>query len=875
MNGSLIFSAVILMTSLASTIAEPEVRLPALPHSNARIETLPNGLTIIVEENRSAPVASLQVWCGTGSIHEGKWMGAGLSHILEHMLFKGTKKRSAGEIAKNIQDQGGYVNAYTSFDRTVYWIDVPSSGVMEALDILGDAVLNSTLPEQEYTKEQEVIRREYAMGFDDANRQSSLLMLRTVFGESPFRHPVIGYLDVYNKLTREDVLEYYRQRYVPNNLTVVVTGDVDADAVFTRVRELFQGAPRGPLEPVFIASEPEQLGRRDAHEEFPATELTRLTLAWRIPGLDSPDTPVLDVLGEILGSGRSSPLNQNLREKKQVVHMVGSGTFNLPSDGAFIIQMVTDPDQRENAERGALETLGELVKNGPSAAELERARSALLSGQISGMETARGRASDLGSSWLLAHNPDFSREYLKAVSSVTAEDVVRVAKKYLTEDRLNSTSLNPPGSLTAAQEGGKSQEDSQQSGVQKFTLSNGLRVLVRENHHLPMVSVLATFRGGLLAETPANNGITRLMSSSLLKGTKSRSALQIADALESHGGRIGASASNNTWAVSAEVMTPFLGTAMEVVADVVRNPAFKPAEVDIERQSVLATIKAEDEQITKVASNLARRSFFGEHPYGLRSNGSTESVSALTPEALREFHDSLAVAKNGVLAVFGDVKADEVVALAEKFFGGMSPGTEAFAKPPRPTPPQEPVVVSEKMDKQQAVLMFTFPGPDLFDPDDPAMRLINEASNDLGSRFFDRIREKLGLAYFVGAGSIGGTVPGAQFFYLGTDPAKLETVTREFRDEIAKLAKGGLTEEELLRAKKKLLGAEDIQRQGNGAFAASTSLDELLGLGYDYHTRERALIEAVTLEDTRRAAERFLGVPGYVRASVGPEKSTP
>ncbi|MFZ4599572.1 MAG: M16 family metallopeptidase, partial [Terrimicrobiaceae bacterium] len=204
---------------------------PVLPASDAKVFNYENGLTLIVEEDRSAPVASVQAWCGTGSIQEGEKMGAGLSHILEHMLFKGTDSRPPGSIAREVQEQGGYINAYTSFDRTVYWIDVPKDGASDAVAILADAMMNATMPEAEYTKEQEVIRREFAMGFDDPDRQSSQLMLRTVFSESPFRHPVIGYLDVYNKLTRDDVMKYYKSRYVPNNLTFVVVGDVDAKKI--------------------------------------------------------------------------------------------------------------------------------------------------------------------------------------------------------------------------------------------------------------------------------------------------------------------------------------------------------------------------------------------------------------------------------------------------------------------------------------------------------------------------------------------------------------------------------------------------------------------------------------------------------------------
>ena len=157
------------------------------PPVTAQKWTLPNGLTIIVQTDRSAPVASVQAWCSTGSINEGRHLGAGLSHILEHMLFKGTETRSTNEIARSVQDEGGYINAYTSFDRTVYWIDVPREGVGQALDILADAMMNSTLPEEEYVKEQEVIRREFAMGMDDPDRMIGQLMFRTAYQRHPYR----------------------------------------------------------------------------------------------------------------------------------------------------------------------------------------------------------------------------------------------------------------------------------------------------------------------------------------------------------------------------------------------------------------------------------------------------------------------------------------------------------------------------------------------------------------------------------------------------------------------------------------------------------------------------------------------------------------
>src|SRR5437867_9063786 len=245
------------------------------PPRSAQKWMLPNGLTIIVQEDHGAPVASVQAWCATGSIYEDERLGAGLSHILEHMLFKGTKTRSTNAIAQKIQDVGGYINAYTSFDRTVFWIDVPKDGVATALDVLADAMMNSTLPPEEYRKEQEVIRREFAMGMDDPDRMAGLLLFATAYQRHPFRFPVIGEIEIYNQLTQEQVMQYYKTRYVPNNLTFIVAGEIDAEKVRQQLTELFKPYPERSLKPVFIPAEPPQLGRREVRQEFP-TELTHL-----------------------------------------------------------------------------------------------------------------------------------------------------------------------------------------------------------------------------------------------------------------------------------------------------------------------------------------------------------------------------------------------------------------------------------------------------------------------------------------------------------------------------------------------------------------------------------------------------------------------
>jgi zinc protease len=841
----------------------------SFPPCTAQKWVLPNGLTIIVQEDRSAPVASVQSWCATGSVNEDEHLGAGLSHILEHMLFKGTKARSTNAIAQAIQNVGGYINAYTSFDRTVFWIDVPKAGVATALDVLADAMMNSTLPPAEYAKEQEVIRREFAMGRDDPDRMTGQLLFATAYQKHPYRLPVIGELEIYNQLTQEQVMQYYKTRYVPNNLTFVVVGDTDAEKVRQQLTELFKAYPEKSLKPVFIPAESPQLGRRELHNEF-ATELSRLSLAWHIPEITNPDVPALDLLSGILGDGRSSRLYRKVREESGLAYSVSAFSYTPGDPGLFGVDATVDPKKRDAAQQLILQLIDQVKQSGVTAAELTKAKKTSLSHQLHALTTMRGQASDIGSNWLLTRNLNFSRDYLAAVQKVTLDDVRRVAGTYLTDQNLTVVSLNPKGSLAGKAEAAKPIAAGE---IQKFELANGLRILVREDARLPLVAMSAVFRSGLLAENQQNNGITRLMAKTLLKGTNTRTAEQIADQIEAVGGSISSDAGNNSFTVALDVTKPDLKLGIELLSDVLLNATMPEKAVAREKEVQMAGIRQEEEQPTTVARNILREALFAHHPYALRGNGSVDSVQKLTQKDLLEFRDRYLVGKNGVVSVFGNVNAAEVKKLFAAALEKMKPGALALANAQPPAPLNKVENVESHKDKTQAVIMVGYPGVDLFSKDRHPLELIDEASSDLGSRFFIRIREEMGLAYFVGATQLQGLVPGLFAFYLGTDPQKIAPVKTALLDEIRKLASDGLTTEELARAKKKLIGQQQIANQSNDSFGYQCALDELYGLGFDNYKKLEPEIEAVTLDDTKRVAAKYFRDQPYVMATVRPTDS--
>ena len=856
--------------TVASTPATADI--PALP-PGVTITTLENGLTLIVREDHSAPVVSAQAWAMAGSIHEGRWLGAGLSHVLEHMLFKGTTTRAGSRIDQEVQEAGGYMNAYTSFDRTVYHIDVPNTGARVAIDILCDIMQHASLPPDELAKELDVIRREMDMGQDDPGRRSGRRLFETAYTKSPYRFTVIGYLDIFNELKPDDIRGYYTEKYAPNNVFFLIVGDVKPDEVVAQIRAAYAQAKARSHPSVVLPAEPRQTAAREIVEEA-AIELGHLHFAWHIPDLRHPDVAALDVLAMLLGSGHSSRLYQEVREKQGVVHHADAWTYNPGNPGLFGLSAVVDADKFAAARAALLVEIEKLKAVPVAEAERQKAVKQFISATLATRKTMQGQAQDLGGSWLATGDLNFSQRYLAAVKRITAADLQRVAREYLTAENRTLYALlpngaSPPSSAVAAA--------SPEQAIQKFTLANGLRLLVKADHRLPFVELRAVFQGGVLAESAANNGITQLLSRLIVKGTRTRSAEQIANELESVGGSLDSYGGNNSFGVNAEVLSSDFATGLGLVADVILNPTFPAPQLEREREVQIAGLRAQKDELLKSAFQTMRRGLFGEAGYGLDLLGTEAALAKLHSSAVQAFYQMLATPANCVLAVYGDVNPAETKAAVEKHFAAWSS--------PAPAPPfaeianrQPPIVnlagrLTETRDKKQAVVVIGFPGTTLAAADREALELLQEACSDLGSRLFLRIREKLGLAYYVGAQNMLGVAPGYFAFYAGTEPEKAVQVEAEILKEVELLRTESLTAEELHRAKAKIIGQRKIGRQDLGGVAMTTALDELYGLGFGHYDTEDAKLAAVTLAEVRAAAQQYLRPAAAVITVINPGAS--
>ncbi|MGL5019368.1 MAG: M16 family metallopeptidase, partial [Luteolibacter sp.] len=538
------------------------------PATTATVETLPNGLTLILDPDSTAPVVSAQIWVATGSMHEDQHLGAGISHFLEHMVFKGTRDYDGDTLADAVQAAGGHWNAYTSFDRTVYYIDGPSTSLPVFLKTLTGLVFYPTLPESEFEKEKDVIRREIDMGLDDPDNVASRLLFSTMYTLDPRRHPVIGHRHLFDAIRYEDLTGYHRARYTPDRCFAVISGDFNPDEARKLATELtaesLTGGGREPL----VAIDPPQLGPRRARETF-AVPTSRVSIAWKSPALDHPDAPAFDVLAAILGRGRASRLHRRLREEKELALEISAFSWTGPGrEGILAASADAEPAKRDALIEAILLEIAAIAGSALDE-DLAKAKRQIAASQFRSLTTASGRAADLASNWHEARDLDFTRRYLAAIQAVTADDIRRAAAT-LTDERLSLTILDPLEAVAPAHiaKAARARLD-----IQVHTLPNGLQLALIPDHRVPLVHLQAAVRGGLPSETPEMNGLNQLLASTLSKGTLTRSAQEIAVTLESLGASISANTGNNALLIQAGGLAPDLATIADVFAEVILAPS--------------------------------------------------------------------------------------------------------------------------------------------------------------------------------------------------------------------------------------------------------------------------------------------------------------
>jgi len=771
---------------------------------------------------------------------------------MEHMIFKGTPARPVGAITREINDAGGHVNAYTSFDRTVFYADLPAARWKVGLDVLADAVKNANFPEDEWRREREVVLREVSMGRDDPDRVISERLWQTAYAVHPYRFPIIGLPALLRQVERDDLLAFFQRHYVPDKMAVVVAGDIDPVDAEAAVRAAFEGFDRMPRAPIVLPAEPAQVSPRSARLEG-AYAVTRLMLAWHTVPLSHPDTAALDMLAAIVGHGRSSRLVRNLLERRQVVDSISAFSYTPKEAGLFGIEATMKPEQEADALAALDAEIRSWTERTFTRDELEKARRQMVQQTLAPLQTANGQAQALAAGHFYAADYAYAETYLRRLEALTPERLRETAARYLTDANRTCVILAPARAAPATPP-----EATLAGGpVQRQTLPNGVTLLVREDRRLPFVHFCAALRGGARDETESDNGLYRLMADLLTRGTGRRTSEAIADTLETLGAELSSFSGYSSFGLKGRALAADLPTLLEVAADCLTDSRFPPDEVAKQKTLQLAALRQQQERPMFHAQRALFEGLFAGHPFRLDPTGTEASLAALTPDACRAAFRRVAGGGNLVLALFGDITPAQARAWAERAFGRM-PGTPPPAHVEAPALPASPGRVEKRLPREQTIVLVGFPGATALDPQREAFQLLQTALSGLSSPLMEEIREKRGLAYYAGAYERAAPDCGAFVLYAGTRDDAREEVERLLRGELARIREQGLTETELNRAREQLLAEYQMGLQDNLGLAVTCSLHELIGLGADHLFHTEARLKAVTADAVREAAARLV-----------------
>jgi zinc protease len=841
--------------------------------------TLPNGLTALVLENRAAPVVAVRVYVKTGSIYEGEYLGAGISHLFEHTLSEGTTTRTKEQINQEVQAIGGQSNAYTTTDLTAYHITTASSFFGRALNSLADMMQNATFPDAEVKKQIGIIHNEMNLGEDDPDRVIYKLFYNTAFRVHPVRFPVIGYREPFDRLTQTDIVNYYKTHYTPENTVVSVAGDVSTQDALQQISQAFGSWSRRTPQTPTLPEEPRQTSPRRAEVQKDISQ-TYMMMGWHTIPLQHPDLYALDTLAEILGGSESARLVRELRERRNLVTRVGawSSTPNYNA-GAFIINAVMPPKNAGQIESAVWQQIERIKNGGVTADELARAKRQIETGFVFGNTEVENQAEQIAYDYLGTGDPEFSRQYVARIQSVTAAQVQNMARKYLTREGITTVWVKPRSASNASTQNTSTVANTTKTVATKpqmFRLSNGVRLIVRENHASPTVAFAAYALGGARLEPANKAGVSSAMADMLTRGTTRRNADEIAALIDDLGGALNGFSGYNSWGITSRWLARDWRRGLALTAESLLQPTFPNDELQRVKQQQLARIAEQQDDPLSAASLLMRKTYFGNHPYARPSAGTSETVSSINRDDVLQFWRRALQPQNLVISVYGDVNTGEVRRAVEYSLGRFKATGAPLPAPPQVSPlSQFNFQENRKPGLAQAVLVYGFPGIDVKDEDRYAIDVLDAAmsgSNLPGGRLHARLRDNQ-LVYAVHAYNSPGLEPGAFVIYAATTQQNVERVRGIIDEEVQRVRNEPISVEELARAKTMTIAARAIDLQTNMSQAQEAASDELFGLGYNEGESYEQRINAVTLEEVQRVAQKYLRPEGAALALVGPAQA--
>lgn len=858
--------------------------------------TLASGHQVYIQEIHTQPIVTIDTWVNTGSAQETPHNN-GVSHFLEHLLFKGTPKHPLGEIDKLLESRGAVFNAATSDDFTHYHITTATPYYREALELHADMLLNASINTPELDRERHVVQEEINRALDNPSRKLFIQFNRLMYGNHPYALDTLGPKANIQNLSREEILDYYHRWYQPENFKTVIVGDVDPAEALTAVKEAFENAYNEQSRP---KAETPRLNPVAPLEQSRTAVLTDPNLSanhW-ILGFQAPPVEdrqanyALDIAAMVLGKGASSRLNHRIREQQQLVSSIGAGNSTQQQAGAFYIYAQLKPENRQAAVKAILDELARFKAQGPTQDEMQKAKTQVIKDFAFSTESTEGVASTIGYNVTIATLEDYT-QYVSNLQNVTAEDVKKAVNQYLRFDRAVLVEALPEKNVTASAVSAMEKENlallsamaanpvarasatdakkastgeaTTSDGVTKTVLANGTTLLMKPSPSTQTVALSIFARGGRLAEP--RPGVSAMTARLLTRGTQSRTSHEIREQLESLGLTLGVTSAEDYFQVSAASVSTDLAHLLLMLEDVLTRPTFPQDELEKERKLMLHELQTSRDHPSNLMVEKLTEALYPDHPYGYVGQKLEETLPHITREDVQRYYRHQMQPENLVIAVAGNFDPAWMKSGLEQIVVQLpaDPANDILTTTlPNVKPlPADKMVETGKPEQADAWIAYGWLAPDIANTRDyTALKLINTLlGSGLSSRLFVNLREKQGLAYNVSS-SYPSTLKNGRFMmFIGTDPKNIDKALAGFNSEIRRLQQEPLSDEELENTKSRLIGLFALAHETNANQAFYLGFYETLGVGYGFDAEYPHIIRRITAQDIQRVAQTYLNRP--------------
>lgn len=854
---------------------------------------LKNGMQVLMIESHKSPVLSIQMWVRTGSADEKKGE-EGISHFIEHLVFKGSRKFKVGEIAATVEASGGELNAYTSFDQTVFYVTISKEFKKVGLDVISEMMGFPQFDEKEIDNEREVVIEEIKRSFDSPHRQASTLLFSSMYKKHPYGIPVIGYEENIRKVTKKTLVSYYKGRYNPKNMTLVVAGDFKSPEMKKEVEKHFAQFQTSKLRVVKRKAEIASKAPALIVKTAPFEE-TIAHLAYRIPKASHKDIAALEVFALIFGQGDSSRLNNRLRMQSHLVNYAGSSVFVARDPGFLAISMSMNDKDFESAMEAFVDEMVKMLSAPVTAPELHKALTNMTSEQYYSLETVDGLARKYGHYQDLFKDPTYFERFMKQVQSLTAEQILKTARKYLTAKNFSFVIMTPaekeklepiakkwmtelhkrlkqtPAKTKSTKgKGAKTswvfkKPASVKSGIEKWALGNGVTLIARPSFDTPVISLRCASLGGSRLESKDSPGSMELLSRVWTAGAGKLSEVELNHRTDEMAASLSAFGGRNSMGLSMSCLRPFSKDMTDLFFSTLTEPRFEQEAVGREIKSMQETVKLRKDNPAQLCILEFMRAMFGDHPYGKDPYGDEASIGKLNRKMVMDLYSR----KSGLtLVASGALDPKEMKAHVEEALSKTKIKAGEIKTLPFSNPKSDTKIFKESV-KQQSHIVLGYPGLTLKDPKRYTLQVMQAILAGQGGRLFLELRDKASLAYSVSPMRMDGLEAGYFGAYIGCSPEKSATAIKMMHEEFSKLTTFLVGEEELSRAKRYLIGKHDIELQKNSNITSAILFDHIYGIDFLETYRYAELIRAVSSEDIMALAKKIFSQPA-VTSLVGP-----